>query len=36
MKPPITDRQSDLTEFKIIWCVAVALSLIALVYGLLN
>lgn len=30
MKPP------DLTEFKIIWCVAVALSIIGLVFGLLN
>lgn len=31
MKP--TD---DLTEFKILWCVAVALSLTALVYSLIN
>jgi len=31
MKP--TD---DLTEFQILWCVAVALSLTALVYSLIN
>jgi hypothetical protein len=31
MKP--TD---DLTEFKIIWCVAVALATIGLIFGLLN
>ena len=31
MKP--TD---DLTEFQILWCVAVALSIIGLVFGLLN